>query len=158
MTKEAVAGITAAVALSVSAGALVPAPRKLVKGEGSLAVKADICATARFEKDASIPREGYRLSVTKEGVTVVSSDDAGRYYALQTLVQLADGEREIQAVEIEDSPRYSWRGVHLDECRHFFGKETVKQVLDLMAFYKLNRFHWHLTEDQGWRIDVPGYP
>ncbi|MBQ1345712.1 MAG: beta-N-acetylhexosaminidase [Kiritimatiellae bacterium] len=158
MMKETIAGFVAVVALSASAGALVPAPRKLVKGEGALAVRADICATARFATDASIPREGYRLSVTKDGVTVASSDDAGRFYALRTLMQLADGEREIQAVEIEDSPRYPWRGVHLDECRHFFGKETVKQVLDLMAYYKLNRFHWHLTEDQGWRIDVPGYP
>ena len=57
-----------------------------------------------------------------------------------------------------DSPAYGWRGVLLDEGRHFFGKETVRNLLDLMAMYKMNVFHWHLTEDQGWRIDVPKYP
>ena len=141
---------------------LIPAPRKLVTGEGEFVCKGDVAAQAKFVPDAAIPKEGYRLSVAKDGITVVSSDDAGRFYALETLKQLAvkDGKdgAKVPCVEIEDSPRYSWRGFHLDECRHFFGKETVKSILDLMARYKLNRFHWHLTEDQGWRVDVPGYP
>ena len=153
----------ALVAASASAApALVPAPRRLVEGEGAFTCKGDAAAAASFKKDAAIPKEGYRLSVTKDGIAVASSDDAGRFYALETLKQLAEADgkdgAKVPCVEIEDSPRYSWRGFHLDECRHFFGKETVKSVLDLMARYKLNRFHWHLTEDQGWRLDVPGYP
>ena len=141
---------------------LIPAPRKLVVGEGEFLYKGDVASQAKFETDASIPKEGYRISVMTNGIKVVSSDDAGRFYALETLKQLAvkrDTIRgKVQCVEVEDSPRYQWRGFHLDECRHFFGKETVKSILDLMARYKLNRFHWHLTEDQGWRLDVPGYP
>ena len=141
---------------------IIPAPRKLALGEGEFVCKGDAAAQVKFETDAAIPVEGYRLSVAKDGIKVVSSDEAGRFYALETLKQLAvkDGKDgvKVPCVEIEDSPRYSWRGFHLDECRHFFGKETVKSILDLMARYKLNRFHWHLTEDQGWRVDVPGYP
>lgn len=156
--------IAAALAAASASAALqlVPAPRKAVEGEGIFECKGDVRAVVKYETDASVAKEGYRLSVAKDGIKVVSSDDAGRFYALETLKQLAskDGKDgvKVPVVEIEDSPRYSWRGVHLDECRHFFGKETVKSILDLMARYKLNRFHWHLTEDQGWRLDVPGYP
>ena len=99
--------------------------------------------------------------MTEKGIAISSSDAAGRFYAVETLKQLESSGRgvtRVPCVEIEDSPRYRWRGFHLDECRHFFGKEVVKEIFDLMARYKLNRFHWHLTEDQGWRIDVPGYP
>ncbi len=140
---------------------LIPAPRKLVVGEGSFSFRGDVAAQVKFETDAAIPNEGYRLSVAKDGIKVASSGEAGRFYAIETLKQLSsqDGKGvKVPCVEIEDAPRYSWRGFHLDECRHFFGKETVKSILDLMARYKLNRFHWHLTEDQGWRVDVPGYP
>ena len=139
---------------------LIPAPRKVVEGEGVFECAGDIGMFVKHETDASIPKEGYRLSVTKDGATVFSSDAAGDFYGFMTLRQLEGeiGKGRIPCIEIEDSPRYSWRGFHLDECRHFFGKETVKSILDLMARYKLNRFHWHLTEDQGWRLDVPGYP
>ena len=162
------AGLSLSIAIALAAASasaalqLVPAPRRAVEGEGLFACKGDVAAQAKFETDVAVPKEGYRLSVTTDGIKVVSSDEAGRFYALATLKQLveADGKdgANLQCVEIEDAPRYSWRGFHLDECRHFFGKETVKSILDLMARYKLNRFHWHLTEDQGWRIDVPGYP
>ena len=156
--------LTAAVATicAQAAPSLIPAVRKLVEGEGSFAFSGDVASHVTFETDDSIPKEGYRLSVTQGGITAAASDDAGRFYALETLKQLmlSDGKGSAKApcVLIEDSPRYTWRGLHLDECRHFFGKETVKSVLDLMARYKLNKFHWHLTEDQGWRLDVPGYP
>jgi len=158
----AMAAVCAAAITSTAAVDLIPRPRKVVEGEGTFECRGDVCLQAKCETDASIPKEGYRLSVSRDGVKVVSSDAAGRFYALETLKQLAakddkDGVK-VPCVEIEDSPRYSWRGFHLDDCRHFFGKETVKRTLDLMAKYKLNRFHWHLTEDQGWRVDVPGYP
>lgn len=64
----------------------------------------------------------------------------------------------LPVVEIEDAPRFGWRGFMLDEGRHFFGKKAVKQVLDVMAAYKMNRFHWHLTDDQGWRVEIKKYP
>ncbi|MBQ3096582.1 MAG: beta-N-acetylhexosaminidase [Kiritimatiellae bacterium] len=111
--------------------------------------------------DASLPPEGYRLVVATNGITIASADAAGAFYAKQTLRQLADAGKcglVFPCVEIVDSPAYCWRGVHFDDCRHFFGKETLKKTLDLMAQHKMNVLHWHLTEDQGWRLEVPGYP
>ena len=155
------AAVTAAAAVNV-----IPQPRKVVEKGGACFIagktgNAKVTDRIEYATDASIPKEGYRLCVTKDGIKVVSSDAAGRFYAIETLKQLARRDKQglsVPCVEIEDAPRYPWRGFHLDECRHFFGKETVKRTLDLMARYKLNRFHWHLTEDQGWRVDVPGYP
>ena len=118
----------------------------------------------------SLPAEGYRLKVTNEKITISASRPAGFFYALQTLKQLlprnvmagvADptiNRWSIPCIEIEDAPRFAWRGFMLDEGRHFFGKEAVKRVIDVMAAYKMNRFHWHLTEDQGWRIEIKKYP
>ncbi len=127
---------------------------------------------AQLELDlvASLPAEGYTLKVTKEKIFITASQPAGFFYALQTLKQLLP--RNVMAgvpdssvrrwsipcVEIEDAPRFAWRGFMLDEGRHFFGKEAVKRVIDVMATYKMNRFHWHLTEDQGWRIEIKKYP
>ena len=164
--KKLIAGsLMLAVAIAAAgvcaAPAVMPAPRRLVEKEGVFVCKGAAVAAARYETDSSIPREGYRISVTEKGIAISSSDAAGRFYAVETLKQLESSGRgvtRVPCVEIEDSPRYRWRGFHLDECRHFFGKEVVKEIFDLMARYKLNRFHWHLTEDQGWRIDVPGYP
>ena len=118
----------------------------------------------------SLPAEGYQLKVTKEKISISASQGAGFFYALQTLKQLLP--RNVMAgvknpsieswsipcVEIEDAPRFGWRGFMLDEGRHIFGKEAVKRVIDVMAAYKMNRFHWHLTEDQGWRIEIKKYP
>ena len=139
--------------LMLAALALVPQPQKMNVGEG-VVEKAAIVRTT----DKAIPAEGYRLKVSADGVTIASSDEAGAFYAEQTLRQLRGPKGELPQVEIEDAPRYGWRGVLLDDCRHFFGKETVKGVLELMAQHKLNVLHWHLTEDQAWRLDIPGYP
>jgi hypothetical protein len=112
-------------------------------------------------QDASLPPEGYRLAVDAEGATLSASTEAGMDYARTTLSQLAVALGQSKAypfVEIVDAPAFQWRGVHLDECRHFFGKNAVKRILDQMAEHKLNRFHWHLTDDQGWRLEIPGYP
>lgn len=136
------------------AAALIPQPVSMTTGTGSLAVKN---AKVEYATDAKIPKEGYRLSVTTAGVKVTSSDAAGRFYAEQTLAQLNE-KGQYPVVEIEDAPRYPWRGLLIDDCRHFFGKETVKHVIDQMAKHKYNRLHWHLTDDQGWRLDIPGYP
>ncbi len=131
---------------------IIPQPQKVAEGVGSTTN-----GVVRYETDAKIPAEGYRLQIGEKGATVWSADAAGRYYAGQTLGQLKDN-GGWPCVEIEDAPRYRWRGLHFDDCRHFFGKETLKKTLDTMARYKFNRLHWHLTEDQGWRIEIPGYP
>ncbi len=105
--------------------------------------------------------EGYTISVTPSGIHI-SGTRAGVFYGLQTLYQMippASGEAlEIPCAEIEDAPVYSWRGMHLDVGRHFFPAEFIKKYIDILALYKMNTFHWHLTEDQGWRIEIRRYP
>jgi hexosaminidase len=120
--------------------------------------------------EAGVGEEGYRLDVAPTSITVVGADHAGVFYGLQTLSQLmppgleaggpsdAEGGVEIPAVSIVDEPRFPYRGMHLDVARHFFGPEFVKRYIDLVARYKINRFHWHLTDDQGWRIEIDAYP
>ena len=122
--------------------------------------------------DTSLARlgdEGYRLVVTPAGVRIRAAKPAGAFYAVQTLRQLLPNQIfrqarvpgviwSIPAVTIEDSPRFAWRGAHLDVSRHFMPKEFVKKYIDLLALHKLNRFHWHLTDDQGWRIEILKYP
>lgn len=119
--------------------------------------------------DKTIAKEGYRLKVTTSGVSLAGGDAAGVFYGFQTLRQLLPKEIEskaavsgvswsIPAVTIEDHPRFGWRGLMLDVSRHFFTKEEVKAYIDQMAKYKYNLLHWHLTDDQGWRIEIKSYP
>ena len=123
-----------------------------------------------LDLNPQLPAEAYKLNVSKEQVRIEASRPAGFYYALQTLKQLMPcnvmagvatsdhSQWSLPSVEIEDAPRFEWRGFMLDEGRHFFGKDEIKRVIDMMAIYKMNRFHWHLTEDQGWRIEIKKYP
>lgn len=144
--------------------ALVPVPVKLTTREGICRVKAGKATEEIITKritDASIPKEGYHLNIDADGIAISSSDDAGFFYALQTLKQLAFfsyGRLAFPCCTIEDAPRFGYRGVHWDDSRHFFGKSAVKRTLDLMAQHKLNVFHWHLTDDEGWRLPVHQYP
>ena len=129
-------------------------------------------AKARIILDLNpqLPAEAYKLNVSKEQVRIEASRPAGFYYALHTLKQLMPrnvmagvatsdhSQWSLPSVKIEDAPRFEWRGFMLDEGRHFFGKDEIKRVIDMMAIYKMNRFHWHLTEDQGWRIEIKKYP
>lgn len=112
--------------------------------------------------DTAIKEEGYLLNISSYEIIITASTSAGSFYAIQTLIQLLPIERKsslkIQAVAITDAPHYKWRGMHLDCSRHFFSKDEVKKYLDLMALYKFNIFHWHLTDDQGWRIEIKKYP
>ncbi|WP_240147768.1 beta-N-acetylhexosaminidase [Luteibacter yeojuensis] len=118
----------------------------------------------RTDTGAAVDKaEGYTLDVDDKGVQVSSRDDAGLFYGAVTLWQLAtaDGKRgatRIHDVAIRDWPRFAWRGLMLDVARHFRDVATVKHVLDTMAEHKLNVFHWHLTDDQGWRIEIKRYP
>ncbi|RYU92534.1 beta-N-acetylhexosaminidase [Mucilaginibacter terrigena] len=109
----------------------------------------------------NLPAEGYRITITPQQITVAGKG-AGLFYGVQTLIQLMPLERaataKLPAVTIEDYPRFGYRGMMLDVCRHFFSVEFVKKYIDLMAAYKLNTFHWHLTDDQGWRIEIKKYP
>lgn len=122
----------------------------------------------RFERCDTLPAGGYRLAVRREGITILSSDAAGAYHAVQTLRQLLPAEAlqpdgrlravEIPEVTITDRPCMAYRGLMLDVARHFFTVDEVKRTLDLMALHKMNVFHWHLTDDQGWRIEIRRYP
>src|SRR5467141_723145 len=113
--------------------------------------------------------EGYRLTVTGTRITIRAFPPAGVFYGVETLRQLLPPDVfraapvagvvwTVPAVEIEDMPRFQWRGAHLDVSRSFMPKEFVKKYIDLLALHKLNRFHWHLTDDQGWRIEIKKYP
>jgi hexosaminidase len=107
--------------------------------------------------------EAYRLKVSKRNVTISAAYPNGLFYGIVTLGQLIPSthpaeEIPLPGVLIEDQPRFSWRGVHLDVCRHFFPVEFIKKYLDIAAMHKLNVFHWHLTDDQGWRIEIKKYP
>jgi len=106
--------------------------------------------------------EAYRLAVTPQRVTISASTDKGLFWGVQTLRQLLPmakaAQVEIPAVRIEDAPAYAWRGVMLDVSRHFYPVSFVEKQLDLLSYYKINTFHWHLTDDQGWRIQIKRYP
>jgi len=143
---------------------LVPAPQEQTWRNETFSVKAaaSVCDVAKFAVDATLPAEGYAIDITPQGIAVTHADAAGAFYAgvtLRQLVQAAEkGVWRFPCGTVKDWPAFRWRGFMLDEGRHFFGKETVKHVLDEMAEHKLNVFHWHLTEDQGWRLDLPRFP
>jgi len=111
-----------------------------------------------------LPDESYELTITSNSISIQASDKAGLFYGAQTLLQLippnakASMRLQLPCLHIQDQPRFKWRCLHLDVARHFFNKQEVKQLLDEMAFYKLNTFHWHLVDDQGWRIEIKKYP
>lgn len=118
--------------------------------------------------NADLPEEAYNLTVTKKSVTIEASQGAGFFYAIQTMKQLLPAaiygkeklttEWTIPCVEIKDKPRFKYRGMHLDVARHFFDVEEVKRYIDILAVHKVNTLHWHLTDDQGWRIEIKKYP
>lgn len=112
----------------------------------------------RRDTAAGIPAEGYRIDISARRAQLSAGDDAGLFYGLQTLLQLADERGNLPCVSIEDHPRYRYRGLHLDVCRHFFPVRFIKHYLDWMASCKLNTFHWHLTDDQGWRVEIDSHP
>lgn len=118
--------------------------------------------------DGSLAAEGYTLDVTAEGIAIKAATPSGLFYAFQTVKKIlpdnvmagvrAQGDYTVPFVSIQDEPRLEYRGFMLDVCRHFFDINELKRVLDVMSYYKMNKFHWHLTEDQGWRFEVPAWP
>jgi len=122
-----------------------------------------------IKHNKSISEEGYTLKITSDHVMVESASAAGTFYALQTLLQICPNEIlvegknssfcfHLKGVDIEDSPQFAWRGMMLDVSRHFFTKEEVIDMIDYLAFHKINVFHWHLVDDQGWRLEIKKYP
>lgn len=120
--------------------------------------------TIKIRKTDGMSPESYTLKVTNEGITVTASDARGAFYGAVTLkmilmqAQKQDGKATVNGLFIEDKPHYGYRGLQMDESRHFFGKEVVKRVLDQMAMLKLNTLHWHLSDDQGFRIESKVFP
>jgi hexosaminidase len=131
--------------------------------------KADCIVLTTRGADEALGVEGYELVVSKDAVYLRAPQPAGLFYGVQTIRQLLGPAVEsrkkiaglswaIPCLRIEDKPRFQWRGSLLDCCRHFMTKDFVKRYIDLLAYHKMNRFHWHLTEDQGWRIEIKKYP
>ncbi len=115
-------------------------------------------ATVKQVTRPSLDEEEYEIRIKGGKVTVTASDKRGFLYADQTLAQLRDSAGNYPNVIIKDKPRFAYRGMHLDCARHFFSLDEVKRYIDIMAVHKMNKFHWHLTEDQGWRIEIKKYP
>ncbi|SHH04834.1 glycoside hydrolase family 20 protein [Pedobacter caeni] len=125
------------------------------KGTNTIALK--------IIKNPVIGAEGYTLTVNNEGILISANGRAGIIYGMQSLFQTlpqvqTNRELRVPAMEITDYPRFKWRGMHLDVGRHFFSADMVKEYIDLIAAYKINTFHWHLVDDQGWRIEIKKYP
>lgn len=114
--------------------------------------------TITFQKEAGMAAEAYHLHVEPSGVVVSATSDAGLFYGAVTLWQLASQDGRIPTIDITDGPRFSWRGVMLDSVRHFQPLPAVKKLIDAMAVHKLNVLQWHLTDDQGWRLEIKKYP
>lgn len=116
-----------------------------------------------IDKSISSNSEAYQLTVTPTSVVIKATGYGGIIYGLQSILQTLPQVRTnaaltVPCVEIRDEPRFKWRGMHLDVCRHFFSPDVIKEYIDLMAAYKMNTFHWHLVDDQGWRIEIKKYP
>ncbi len=144
---------------------IIPIPKIFEQKQGELVVAsvAELDNAITYCQDSNLSGESYCIEVTSTGIIVTHCDSAGTFYAKQTLLQLAkthinQTQLTIPACKIVDEPRFKHRGFMLDEARHFWGKDKVKQTLDIMASLKMNIFHWHLTEDQGWRIEIKKYP
>jgi hexosaminidase len=149
---------------AADAGARAAAERladllSLNKGTHLAVVEGNSRNPIRLVRIEGLKPESYHLSVAPDGVTIAASDDAGLFYGAVTFWQLAtSGDETIPATRIEDTPRFGWRGLMLDSARHFQPPAFVKQLLDWMAVHKMNRLHWHLVDDQGWRIEIRKYP
>lgn len=161
--REAAEGLAAA--LRAATGYALP----LKPAGGRFADTASDITFAPPASGAALKAEGYALRADREGAVIAAADPAGYFYGMQTLRQLLPNAAfggapatnqawQIPGVEIEDAPRFAWRGLLLDEGRHFFGKAAVLRLLDQMALHKLNTLQWHLTDDQGWRLAIEKYP
>nr|WP_277622698.1 family 20 glycosylhydrolase [Sphingomonas telluris] len=144
-------------------GALAAAEylRELLSRSNGLQLKvAEGTGPIRLVRKAGFAAEGYTVESDRTGVTITASTDAGLLYGAITTWQLASGEKKnvVPATTIQDAPKFRWRGLMLDSARHFQSPEFVKRLIDWMAVNKLNTLHWHLVDDQGWRLEIKKYP
>ena len=140
----------------------------IFKGSSINIMTTEANGSIQFVKNDSIALEGYKLQIFKDMIKITASTDQGAFYAVQTLRQLMPSALEdgsfkgkkisIEALLIEDEPQFSYRGMHLDVGRHMYSVDFIKKYIDALAMLKMNTFHWHLTEDQGWRIEIKKYP
>ena len=142
---------------------IIPYPNKVVEGKGFYTVTSSVAKEAVIVIDSSAASvvtsaEGYLLTVTPKQLKVVAKTKSGAFYGMQTLLQLEAASKKIPVVTIEDAPAFGYRGLMLDVGRHFMPIAFIKQLLDVMAMQKMNNLHLHLTEDQGWRIEIKKYP
>lgn len=148
--------------LRQSTGYKLPVSGSLKSDDGAIVLK-------NSANNPDLGAEGYELTVTPRSVTITAATEAGAFYGVQTLLQLLPPEAmgsnihpniswTVPCLHIKDQPRFVWRGLMLDVSRHFYTKEEVEKILDTMAFYKLNTFHFHLVDDPGWRIEIKKYP
>ena len=136
---------------------LLPYPRKLRFINGASRLNQETPVTVQHNK--TLPPEGYSLALENNRVLITARDDAGEFYARQTLRQMMDSCGGVcDNLTIRDAPALSYRAFHVDCCRHFYGVDELKTLIEAAARYKLNIFHWHLTDDQGWRLEIERYP
>ncbi len=135
---------------------VIPAPQEAILNGKEAPVEA--AGRCRVRISRKLQPEEYVLKVSRRNVRIKAGGPAGEFYARQTLAQEIANQGTLLVGTIKDAPRFGWRGYMLDESRHFFGEEYVMKTLDLMAYYKLNKFHWHLTDSPGWRIEIKKYP
>ncbi len=153
-------------AKQVSIAPVVDFLRASVKNISGLSLQNKTAGKAivlQLGKLDEIGEEGYLMQVATNTITIQANNNAGLIYGIQTLLQTIPAIRtnaimQIPCMQIKDYPRFQYRGMHLDVSRHFFGPDLVKQYIDLLASYKMNRFHWHLVDDQGWRLEIKKYP
>ena len=140
--------------LKATYGFALPVQKKNVYPEGKISIQ--------YDPKKITAHNGYSLKISGSQVEIIGNDEPGVFYAIQTLIQLLPVEKSnnltIQQCIVIDSPRFAYRGLHLDCGRHFFSVDFVKQYIDFIAMHKMNTFHWHLTDDQGWRIEIKKYP
>lgn len=140
-----------------------------VSGQESIVKEGDSGNGFIFRLDKNLPEEHYRLKISRKSAIAEASSLRGFIYAIQTIKQMlpveifgseeaADADWNMVCAEIKDAPRFGYRGLHMDVSRHFFDMDVVKKYLDIMEVHKLNTLHWHLTDDQGWRIEIKKYP
>jgi hexosaminidase len=141
---------------------IIPYPNKVVTGKGFFKLTKSAASTAKLIVDPQTAvvasMEGYHLSVTPSAITITAKTKAGAFYGMQTLLQLEAQSKNIPVLEIDDAPAFGYRGLMLDVGRHFMPVSFIKQLIDVMAMQKMNNLHLHLTEDQGWRIEIKKYP
>ena len=140
---------------------ILPQPKQISYGKGSYSLpKGWNISKAKWQKDASLPEEAYRLDITEKGITIRASRQKGFFYGQQTLEQMvsqSDGQ-SLRCLTINDEPRFAYRGLMLDVVRFFIPKDEILKIIDIAASLKINNLHLHLTDDNGWRMEIKKYP